>query len=131
MFHHQYRECRSCLFCYSTLSYRTTPTEIGYSPAELLMSRKLCTTVPLLPELRKPVSVDPSEVAEKDAKLKTRQKHNFDEQHGTRELSSLLPGDTVWIPNRQFSASKVHIIFFFIKLMVCTVLSASPLDCGK
>ena len=87
------------------LSYRTTPTEIGYSPAELLMSRKLRTTVPLLPELRKPVSVDPSEVAEKDAKLKARQKRNFDERNGTRELSPLLPGDTVWIPDRQSSAT--------------------------
>lgn len=47
------------------LAYRTTPTEIGYSPAELLMSRKLRTTVPLLPELRKPVSIDLSKVVEK------------------------------------------------------------------
>ena len=54
------------------LAYRTTPTEIGYSPAELLMSRKLRTTISLLPELRKPVTVDPSLVAEKDAKLKVR-----------------------------------------------------------
>lgn len=74
------------------LSYQTTPTEIGYSPVELLMSRKLRTTVPLLPELRKQVSVDPSEVAEKDAKLKATQKHNFDEWHGTRGLSPLLLG---------------------------------------
>ena len=84
------------------LSYPTTPTEIRYSPAELLMSRKLRTTVP---EFRKLMSVDPSEVAKKDAKLKARQKRNFDEWHGTRELSSLLPGDTVWIPDRQSSAT--------------------------
>lgn len=64
------------------------------------MSRKLWTTIPLLPELRKPMSVNSSEVAEKDAKLKARQKHNFGEQHGTRELSPLLPGDTVWVPDR-------------------------------
>ena len=87
------------------LAYRTTPTEIGYSPAELLMSRKLRTTVPLLPELRKPVTVDPSLVAEKDAKLKARQKRNFDERHGTREVSPLHHGDTVWIPDRQSSAT--------------------------
>ena len=84
------------------LACRTTPTEIGYSPTELLMSRKLGTTVPLLPELRKPVTVDPSLVAEKDAKFKARQKHNFDERHGTRELHH---GSTVWIPDRQSSAT--------------------------
>ena len=81
------------------LAYRTTPTEIGYSPVELLMSRKLRTTVPMLPELRKPAIVDPSLVAE------ARQKRNFDERHGTRELSLLLPGDTVWVTDRQSSAT--------------------------
>ena len=51
------------------LAYRMTPTEIGYSPAELLMNRKLCTTVPMLPELRKPTVIDPSLVVQKDANL--------------------------------------------------------------
>ena len=86
------------------LAYQTTPTEIGYSPAELLMSRKLRTTVPMLPELRKPAIVDPSLVAKQDSKLKARQKHNFNECHGTREQSLLLPRDTVWVTDRQSSA---------------------------
>ena len=86
------------------LSYRTTPTEIGYSPAELLMNRRLRTTVPMLPELRKPTVIDPSLVAEKDANLKARQKRNFDERHGTRELSQLHAGDNVWVSDRQSSA---------------------------
>ena len=68
------------------------------------MSQKLRTTVPMLPELRKPAIVDPSLVAKQDSKLKARQKHNFDECHGTRELSLLLPRDTVWVTNRQSSA---------------------------
>ena len=77
------------------LAYRITPTEIGYSPAELLMNRtcKLCTTVPMLPGLRKPTVIDPYLVAQKDANLKARQKRNFDERHGTRELSQLHAGD--------------------------------------
>ena len=73
--------------CLAILAYRMTPTEIGYSSAELLMNRKLRTTVSMLPELRKPTVIDPSLVAEKDANLKVRQKHNFDKRHGTRELS--------------------------------------------
>ena len=77
------------------LAYRTTPTEIGYSTAELHVNRKLCTTVQMLPELRKPTVIDPSLVAQKDANLKARQKCNFDEWHGTRELSQLHAGDNV------------------------------------
>lgn len=36
------------------LAYRTTPLQIGFSPAELLMSRRLRTTIPTTRELRKP-----------------------------------------------------------------------------
>ena len=86
------------------LAYRMTPTEIGYSPAEFLMNRKLCITVPMLPELRKPTVIDPSLVAQKDANLKIRQKYNFDGWHGTRELSQLHAGDNVWASDRQSSA---------------------------
>ena len=71
------------------LAYRTIPTEIGYSPAELLMNRKLCTTVLMLPELRKPTVIDPSLVAQ---------------WHGTRELSQVHAGDNVWVSDRQSSA---------------------------
>ena len=59
----------------------------------------------MLPELRKPTIVDPPwYVAEKDDKFIARQKRNFDKCHDTRELSPLLPGDTVWITDRQSSA---------------------------
>ena len=86
------------------LAYRMTPIEIGYSPAELLMNRKLCTTVPMLPELRKPTVIDPSLVAQKDANLKATQKLNFDERHGTTKLSQLHAGDNAWVSDRQSSA---------------------------
>ena len=90
--------------CLAIIAYRMTPTEIGYSPAELLMNRKLRTTVPMLPELRNPTVIDPSLVAEKDANLKVRKKRNFDKRHGTRELSQLHAGDNVWVSDRQSSA---------------------------
>ena len=87
------------------LAYRTTPTEIGYSPAELLMNCKLRTTVPMFPELRKPTVTDPSLVPEKDSNLKARQKRNFDKQHGTRELSQLHGGDNVWVSDYSLQLS--------------------------
>lgn len=36
------------------MSYRATPLENGYSPAEMLFGRKLRTTVPMLPDQLKP-----------------------------------------------------------------------------
>lgn len=41
------------------LSYRSTPLQNGFSPAELLMGRRLRTTVPTLPSLLNP-SLPPS-----------------------------------------------------------------------
>ena len=35
----------------------------------------------------------------------TQNLRNFDERHGTRELSQLHPGDTVLVPDRQSSAT--------------------------
>ena len=58
----------------ASLAYRLTPLEIGYRPSELLMSRKLCTTVPMTEDQRKPKTPDFSVVAVKDKRLKTRQK---------------------------------------------------------
>ena len=36
------------------LSYRATPLANGYSPAELLMGKKLCSTLPMIQEMYKP-----------------------------------------------------------------------------
>ena len=37
----------------------------------------------------------------KDHVDKARQKRNFDSHHGARTLPSLMPGDIVWLPDRQ------------------------------
>ena len=79
------------------LAYRSTPLALGYTPSELLMSRKLRTTVPMTRELRKPVVPNYAEVAERDKKEKQRQTENFNAHHGARALSPLSPGDTVYV----------------------------------
>ena len=86
------------------LAYRATPLETGYSPAELLMSRMLRTTVPSTRKQRAPRVPDRASIRAKDQQLKTRQKRNFDSHHGVRELSPLSPGDTVWMPDRNSEA---------------------------
>ena len=83
------------------LAYRATPLQNGYSPSELLMCRKLRTTVPSTHSQRVPKVPDSVTLREKDKHLKIRQKQNFDSHHGVRELPPLAQGDTVWVPDRE------------------------------
>ena len=83
------------------LAYRSTPLESGYSPSELLMGRRLRTTVPTNPKLLLPKTPDLSQVKNRDAQLKNRQKKDFDTHHGAQELSVLHPGDPVWVTDQQ------------------------------
>ena len=85
------------------LAYRNTPLHIGYSPAQLLMSRRLRTLVPTIPSLRQPEVPDNITVSQQDWKEKERQKTNFDLHHGVQDLKPLLPGDSVWLTNNQTS----------------------------
>lgn len=71
------------------LSYRETPMHIGYSSAELLMSRRLKTNIPTIREFRRPRVIDATVVAENDAVLKEQQKENFDSRHSARVQESL------------------------------------------
>ena len=83
------------------LAYRPTLLENGYSQSQLLMGRKLRTTLPIT--LRQLKFSVPKErvVREKERKLKKRNKKNFDRQHKARDLQPLQPGDTVWVPENQ------------------------------
>jgi len=90
------------------LAYRSTPLESGYSPAQLLMSRNLRTTLPMTREQRTPRVADRREVEERDDHIKERQKSNYDRGHRARELTPLEPGDTVWVPDRDSSGTIVE-----------------------
>lgn len=83
------------------MAYRATPLDVGYSPSELLMSRKLRTTLPVHPEQRKPEVPDFNTVESRDARAKVRQKANFDSHRGARDLPVLVPGDSVWVSDRK------------------------------
>ena len=91
----------------SLLAYRSTPLEIGYSPAQLLMSRNLRTTLPATREQRRPKVVPQFELEERDEHLKSRQKRNFDARHRATTLPQLETGDTVWVPDRNSSGTVV------------------------
>jgi hypothetical protein len=86
------------------LAHRSSPLQNGYSPSELLMSRKLRTTIPISKELRRPHPPDLTEVKRKEEKVKENLKKNFDGRHKANELSRLDYRDVVWIPQQETEA---------------------------
>ena len=79
------------------LNYRATPLQHGSSPAELLMGRKLRTRVPTLPTQHVPDGKDMSKFQETDARLRLRQKINYDRRHKVRPIPRLTDGQPVWV----------------------------------
>lgn len=76
------------------LIYRSTPLENGNSPSELLMGRKLRTTLPI-------TSDHSAERHTNEKDLRARMKKNFDERHRAKNLPPLRPGDNIWIPGNR------------------------------
>ena len=64
------------------------------------MGRKLRTTVPTTREQLIPRVPDSTLVCERDEQQKQRQERVFNMRHRARDLSELVPGDTVWVPDR-------------------------------
>uniref|UniRef100_A0A3B4F9Q1 Integrase catalytic domain-containing protein n=1 Tax=Pundamilia nyererei TaxID=303518 RepID=A0A3B4F9Q1_9CICH len=79
------------------MAYRTTPLANGHSPAELLMGRKLCTTVPILPSCLNPGWTNITKLREREGKAREKQWKWFDNRHRAQDLTGLHPGDQVWI----------------------------------
>ena len=85
------------------LAYCSTPAAVGYTPSELLMNRKLRTTIPIIPDLRLSKVPDYSKVIERDRAEEQKQTENFNQRHAAKELPTLLPGDTVYVRDRERS----------------------------
>lgn len=76
------------------LSYRNTKLQNGYSPAELLLGRRLRTTLPvprhtLKPKLEMPGLVD------REERYRERMKENFDRRHAARHMPLPTPNQSV------------------------------------
>ena len=87
------------------MTYRATPLECGYSPAELLMSRKIRTNIPVPQKQLSPEVPMMSTLQQKEEAIKKRQKRDFDERHSARPLKALLPGDKVWLSDEETMAT--------------------------
>ena len=77
------------------LNYRTTPLPCGYSPAELLMNRRLRTRIPAVRPTER--TREQAEFRTRDKEIKERQKRDFDRRHRVKELPPLKEGQEVWI----------------------------------
>ncbi|XP_061570027.1 uncharacterized protein K02A2.6-like [Cololabis saira] len=78
------------------MCYRSTPcTTTGVSPAELLMGRKIKTTLPTLEKNLRPKWPNRRTVEQKDAGEKAKQTFYYNRRHGARPLPPLQPGDAV------------------------------------
>lgn len=75
------------------LSYRTAPLECGLSPAELLMNRKLRTTLPCYTDIKQDTGI-----LTKLNNLKWKQKRRYDKS--TKSLSPLAKDDVVRIQDQ-------------------------------
>ncbi|UYV78360.1 K02A2.6-like [Cordylochernes scorpioides] len=71
------------------LEYRSTPLENGYSPAELLMGRKLRTTLPIAPENLNPKLVDSQTLKRKEGRRRKDIKSRYDRRCGATDMEEL------------------------------------------
>ncbi|XP_064611656.1 uncharacterized protein K02A2.6-like [Liolophura sinensis] len=78
------------------LSYRDTPTSsLGYSPKELMLSRKVRTTVPGLPSMLQPKWPNGSQIQHNDSRTKSDQAYHFNKTQGATDLPVLHLGNNV------------------------------------
>ena len=79
------------------LAYRATPSSNCYSPAELLMGRKLRTTVPVVPSSLDSQWSHFPDARKAQCENKQRQQKAFDKRHRVVDLRPLKPGEHVWV----------------------------------
>ncbi|KAI4905796.1 hypothetical protein NFI96_024894, partial [Prochilodus magdalenae] len=79
------------------LAYRATPLANGHSPAQLSMGRQLRTTVPVTLSFLNPGWTDIVKLKEEEQKMRQRLRVHFNKRHRAQQLTTLTPGDHVWI----------------------------------
>uniref|UniRef100_A0A1A8KH08 Gypsy retrotransposon integrase-like protein 1 n=1 Tax=Nothobranchius kuhntae TaxID=321403 RepID=A0A1A8KH08_NOTKU len=87
------------------LAYRATPLAHGLSPAQLLMGRRIRSTVPTTAQALYPAWPSLGAFRKRDKELKERQNNSFDRRHKAKDLPFLIPGQSVWIRTIQSTAT--------------------------
>ena len=82
----------------ASMAYRATPvTATGVSPSELMMGRRIRTTVPVLPKVLAPRWPNLTDVRWCDKKAKANMQRNYNTRHGVKTLHPVSVGDNVRI----------------------------------
>ncbi|XP_064469961.1 uncharacterized protein K02A2.6-like [Ornithodoros turicata] len=84
-------------------SYRATPLGNGFSPAELLMGRRLRTSLPTAASLLSPKTPVRNQLRQWEERRIEMQKINYDQRHGVRTLPPLRQGERVCITDTRSS----------------------------
>ena len=90
------------------LAYRATPLQNGYSPAQLLMGRRLRTTVPTVPSHLDPTLPDGSALAQKEKEKRMSDAAHYNRRHRAKMLSVLSPGEHVWVTDAKTSGTVIQ-----------------------
>ncbi|CAG7730844.1 unnamed protein product [Allacma fusca] len=83
------------------LEYRTTPLENGYSPAQLLMGRRLKGTIPTTVEKLLLEVIDKEKVAVFEENSREKQKLHFDRRHNVVVKNDFQEGEMLWVKDRR------------------------------
>lgn len=90
------------------LAYRTTPLENGFSPAELLMGRKLRSHLPLISH--KLETTNTKKICRKENVIKDKQAYYYNKRHRTKPLSDLNVGDNVWMIDKRIYGTITEVL---------------------
>ena len=82
------------------LAYRSTPLTSGFSPAELLMGRRLRTSIPTLHLNLVPKWPDIENFKERQAEIKAKQVSNFNQGHRARALPAIDTNTPVYVKDK-------------------------------
>lgn len=89
------------------LAYKSTPLHNGYSPAQLLMGRRLRTTVPILPALLEPALPDGDTVLLKEKERKREDAQRYNLRHRAQNLNRLTPGKDMWVTDQRAAGAVI------------------------
>ena len=91
------------------MAYRSTPLQNGLSPSQLLMGRKLRTTLPTVPSNldQTVLKAQLDQARLKEEQYRQNAADNFNKRHRTIMLPPLETGDTVWVKDQNGSGSVI------------------------
>ncbi|XP_044758436.1 uncharacterized protein K02A2.6-like [Coccinella septempunctata] len=87
------------------LKYRNSPTNIGLSPAQLFLNRRLKDSLPSRSSLLKPVVINNDEYRQRSVKQQLLQKHYYDS--GSKSLSDGVAGDDIYFKSKNWKRGKI------------------------